>query len=728
MVSVNDAVEAKTLTKVAGYELPKNVAEWNEEILDQFIEQVNYLPKEFGIDISVKSVDENEGYAKGSIVVSYQEKQINFPIIVKEYELSPFDVFVYKDKGNTKFVSANFDSVKKVLVSTKIGEIENKNKNGQYPGIKRPGSILPKESVDVNDLMNSSEYPEFSKMSGWPLYADTEEMNKLAVQMKAETDVRSSFVDNTGDLVHNIIELNKNHKRTIGDDHKDGILDLKNVIKTKRVVTILDSQLFDVNSLKPVEAPSVCELRLYQYPTMEDYIESGDTMAGRFLATTNGKTVSGIVIDYKDSYDLKNDSIGCEPAICGGDDLADKKRIRNRREQVFISLDGKYYCRYNDYEKTGIGFYSSSIIGQDGAIEKAVQILRDKTNDNFTNINSDNKNDGSDKLFTPVPEREDGKKEYNNYASCGGPYGNLFVIYGAKNAYECTSFGGRFKKYHVNDVNVFVSSEDAIIPANVAGMQRVRHVKDPVYKMVLGKVKNIYLVPESALIINSGFMQSLNSGDIMRPSKPICQTYEEAAINKVAVFVNNGTYTIAGEPFKPLQKIAKIDGTGLNTQQTITSLNIMGVDTDTAKTAMKIALNRAADDDVADNTVTIWGVRGDYVNTDVMNGIEKQARVKNIIKQVCSKIRVNLIKEASALDDPEAVDVVLSLNFINEDSLNGYIENIRKMQNVSEDLAELLIASRMGLKDIDESSVKKAMDGLNKVIIDLEGVKLAVEG
>jgi len=121
-------------------------------------------------------------------------------------------------------------------------------------------------------------------------------------------------------------------------------------------------------------------------------------------------------------------------------------------------------------------------------------------------------------------------------------------------------------------------------------------------------------------------------------------------------------------------------------------------------------------------------VRGDYVNTDVMNGIEKQARVKNIIKQVCSKIRVNLIKEASALDDPEAVDVVLSLNFINEDSLNGYIENIRKMQNVSEDLAELLIASRMGLKDIDESSVKKAMDGLNKVIIDLEGVKLAVEG
>jgi len=728
MVTVHDAVNPPTLTKVANYELPNNVAEWNEEILDQFIEQVNYLPKEFGVDISVKSVDENEGYAKGSIIVSYQGRQINFPIIVKDYQLSPFDVFVYKEKGENKFVSANLDNIKKVLSSTKIGKVENKIKGGQYPGIKRPGGILPKETIDINDLMNSYDYPEFSKMSGWPLYADTEAMEKLAIQMESDADVGESFVDNTGDLIGNIIELNKNKKRIISDDHKEGILDLKNVVKAKRAVVVLDSQLFDVNSLKPVEAPSVCEVRLYQYPTMEDYIESGSTMAGRFLATMNGKAVPGIVIDYKDSYDLRNEPIGCVPSTCDDDATKDKKKVRNRRDQVFISLDGRYYCRYNDYEKTGIGFYGSSVLGQDGAMEKAIGILRDKTSDCFTNINRENKNDGSDKLFKPNEEREDGKKEYHGGVCCGGLYGNLFVIYGSKDAYECTSFGGRFRKYRVNDINVFVSAEDAVVPANVAGIQRVSDVKDPVYKMVLGKVRNIYLVPEGSLIINSGFMQSLNNGDIMKPDKPICQMYEDAAINKVALLIQDNAYTITGEPFEPLKKVAKINGTGLDTKQTITALNTMGVETEIAKTAMKVALNRATDDDVADKAVTIWGVCDDYINTGVVKELEKQARVKKILKQMCDEMRVDLVKEASALDDPEAVDVVLSLNFINEDSLRGYIDNLRTMKDVSNNLAELLIASRMGLKDIDESAVKKAMDGLNKVILNLESVKLAVEG
>ena len=729
MISVNDSVVQPSLNKVAGYELPKNVSEWNEEILDQFFEQVNYLPKEFGVEIVVKSVDENEGYAKGSIIISYQGKQVNFPVIVKDYELSPFDVFVYKDKDETKFMAANIDSIKKILSSVKIGTIENKIQGGQYPGIKRPGGILPKDSVNIHDLMNSYDYPEFSKMSGWPIYAREEDMNKLAVQMEADKNIGKSFVDNTGDLLGNIIELNKGNRRVIGDDHKDGILDLKNVVKAKRAITVLDSQLFDVNSLKPVEAPAVCELRLYQYPTMEDYIESGNSMAGRVLATMNGKAVSGIIIDYKDSYDLKNESIECTPAVqCDeSDDIKEKKKVRNRRDQVFISLDGKYYCRYNDYEKHGVGFYGSSILGQDGAMEKAVGILRDKTSDTFTNINRDNKNDGSDKLFRPVPEKEDGKKEHDSIGCCGGPYGNLFIIYGSKDAYECTSFGGRFRKYRVNDVNMFISGEDAIVPANVAGIQRVAAVKDPMYKMVLGKVNNIYLVPEGALMINSGFMKSLNSGDIMRPNRPICSIYEEQSINKVALFIRDGKYNIAGLPFEPLKKIAKINGEGLNTNQAVTALNIMGVNDDMAKTAMKVALNRASDAEVADNTVTIWGVRDDYINTDVINELEKISNVRNILKDLCKEMRINLVKEASSLDDPEAVDVVLSLNFVNEDSLKGYVDNLREMKKVSGKLAELLIASRMGLKDVDESAVKKAMEGLNKVILNLENVKMAID-
>lgn len=727
MVSIKDSVMSKSrFEKVANYELPKNVAEWNEEILDQFFEQVNYLPKELATDIVVKSVDENEGYAKGSVVVSFQERQINFPIIVKDYQLSPFDIFTYKDGEETKFSAATLNNIKKILSSKKVGTLENITGRGQYPGVKTPGGINPKTSIDVNDLMNTSDYPAFSKMSGWPLLARTEDFEKIAVQLEADTVSKDDFVDNTGDLFSNIVELNK-QKRVISNDHKEGILDLKNVVKAKRAITILDSQLFDVNLLQPITAPMVCELRLYEYPSMEDFIESGSSIASRALAAMNGKPLVGVVLDVRDSCDFANNECCQEPSYTNDLEDVKRKKLRNRRNQIFISLNGRYYCNYNDYDKHGIGFYGSKILSHKDAVQKAVNLLKTNTTDNFINIDKENRGDGSDKLFEQNKEMNQGIGRYR-YSYADSSYNEkLIVIYGAGNAYECVTFNNKFRRYKVNGAFVYVSDNEAIIPANVASVQKVAAVKDPVYKMVLGKATNIFLIPESSLIVNGGIMKSLNSSDIMRPSKPIQATFEEEAINKVALYVDNGRYHIIGDPFIPLQKIAGLNGDGMTTNQTVAALMTMGMANEHAKTAMKVALNKAADVEVTDKEVSIFGVRDDYINTGVVEDLEKAARVKSILHDICEDMRVNLIKEASALDDPEAVDVVLSLNFINEDSLSGYVENLREMKKISGKLAELLIASRMGLKDVDEGAVKKAMDGLNSVIESLEKVRMAIK-
>jgi hypothetical protein len=79
------------------------------------------------------------------------------------------------------------------------------------------------------------------------------------------------------------------------------------------------------------------------------------------------------------------------------------------------------------------------------------------------------------------------------------------------------------------------------------------------------------------------------------------------------------------------------------------------------------------------------------------------------------------------LTDPESVDVVLSLNFINEESLGNYIENIDKMKDVLEELCKLLVASRMGLSEIDETATKNAMTGLGEVVEGLENIKMSVK-
>jgi len=733
MVTVKESViNQLVFEKIGTYELPKNISEWDQEILDQFFEQINYLPKEFGTDVIVKNVDENEGYAKGSVAVWYQNKQINFPVIVKNFQLSPFDIFVYRDGDKTKYVAANLKNIKKVLMSEQLGTPKNKYPRGAFEAIKPVGGIYPKTPVSIQDVPDLAAYPHFAKMSGWPIKADKEAIEKLAVQMETDENVGKNFIDNTGDLVGNIIELNR-HNRIIGDDHKDGILDTYKVVKAKRAVTILDSQFIDVNQLKPMIAPTVCELRMYEYPSMEDFIESGKNMASRFLASTTGKPLSGIILDMTDSYDL-NQRFD-EPETCYPvDKNTEKKNERQRRNQIFISLDGKYYCKYDDYNRTGIGFYGSNVLTQEGALQKAIQYLAKRVTDDLINIDPENKNDGSDKNFLAVHKEmqqimDQGKKDDGYYGEVpSSRYGqNLLIIYGADDAFECLSFGRKFRKYRVNNSNVYVSREEAIIPANVASVQRVKTVLDPVYKMILGKVNKIFLIPEGSLVINASMMKCLNREDFLRPSKSIQKIYEDANINKVALYVKDGGYCIAGDPFEPLNKVAHLNGNPLTTDQTYKALAIMGMGHDDSAKAMKTALEKYANTDNKNKKVIIYGVNNDYIDTGVIKHLDKMAKIKQIIRDECSNLRINLIKEASVLDDPEAVDVVLSLNFINEDNLNGYIENVREMKKVSGDLAELLVASRMGLSTVDDGAVKKAMDGLETVIENLEEIKLAIE-
>jgi len=729
MITVNESViEKLSFEKVGAYELPKNISEWDQEILDQFFEQVNYLPKEFSTDVIVKSVDENEGYAKGSIAVWYQGKQINFPVIVNNFQLSPFDVFVHRDGDEAKYVTANLRNIKRVLSSEELGVPKRKYPKGSLEAIKTVGGIYPKTAVDVNDQPDLGVYPQFSKISSWSILAHKDDIEKLAVQMETDTDVGKNFVDNTGDLVGNIIELNR-HNRVVGDDHKEGILDTYKVVKAKQVVTVLDSQFIDVNTLKPMVAPIVCELRMYEYPSLEDFIESGKNMAGRFLATTNGKPIPGLILDTISSYDLNRRFDAPEPC-CPGDSEGDKKKQdRERRDQIFFSLDGKYYCKYDDYQRTGIGFYGSNVLTQDNAVQKAVQYLSKKTTDDFINTDPKNRNDGADKSFNlqlkPMEQGKGGGCE--DGICCESSCGDLFVIYGADDAFECLSFGNKFRKYKVNNSHVYVSRNEAIIPANVASVQRVSSVEDPVYKMILGKIDKIYIVPEGALFVNATMMKSLNRDDFLRPAKSIQKTFDDANINKVALYVKDGGYQLEGELFEPLKKVAHLGENSMSTDQTFKALSVMGMNRDDSSRAMKTALAKYANNEIKDKTVTIYGVNDDYIDTSVMASIEKRARIKQIIRDECLKMRIDLTKEASFLDDPEAVDVVLSLNFINEDSLSGYVENIREMKKVSGDLAELLVASRMGLKTIEEGAVKKAMDGLNTVIGNLEEIKMATE-
>lgn len=81
-----------------------------------------------------------------------------------------------------------------------------------------------------------------------------------------------------------------------------------------------------------------------------------------------------------------------------------------------------------------------------------------------------------------------------------------------------------------------------------------------------------------------------------------------------------------------------------------------------------------------------------------------------------------LLKEATAIDDPIAVDKILSLGFITPENVAVFASYIPEIETVIRRLAELLVATRLGLHSVDEGAVQRALIHLDKVIAGLKTV------
>lgn len=83
-------------------------------------------------------------------------------------------------------------------------------------------------------------------------------------------------------------------------------------------------------------------------------------------------------------------------------------------------------------------------------------------------------------------------------------------------------------------------------------------------------------------------------------------------------------------------------------------------------------------------------------------------------------LRVNLIKEASHLEESQVVDAALSLNFINSDNVNKFQNFIPLFEEAIKGLAQSLLASRLGMHEIPEQSTASAMYKMIEVVSGLK--------
>ena len=83
-------------------------------------------------------------------------------------------------------------------------------------------------------------------------------------------------------------------------------------------------------------------------------------------------------------------------------------------------------------------------------------------------------------------------------------------------------------------------------------------------------------------------------------------------------------------------------------------------------------------------------------------------------------LRGYLLKEAAMLEDPTAVDKILSVGFINPENVTIFASYVPEFEAVIRKLAELLVATRMGLNSVDEGALQRSMIHLDKVVAGLK--------
>lgn len=100
---------------------------------------------------------------------------------------------------------------------------------------------------------------------------------------------------------------------------------------------------------------------------------------------------------------------------------------------------------------------------------------------------------------------------------------------------------------------------------------------------------------------------------------------------------------------------------------------------------------------------------------------EATVRARAVVDGLSQLKQPILLKEAASFPDPTTVDTVLSLGFINPENVLTFVSYLPDLEDVQQKLCEVLLAVRLGLKAIPQSSIERAVRSLEETI---EGLKV----
>jgi len=227
----------------------------------------------------------------------------------------------------------------------------------------------------------------------------------------------------------------------------------------------------------------------------------------------------------------------------------------------------------------------------------------------------------------------------------------------------------------------------------------------------IAKVKDYYIVPRRFKFLHLDNFTELAEDAKTMSLKLASKKMSAAPIRVIHTGANQ--FALKGPDMTKMASMCKWDSSNLSASQAVFLLAGKKCPLVKAAEALRVAGSHIGE-------TSIHGLPATKYAGQVTENTVKIA--EDFVKTI-KNIRVNLIKEASSIEDSQVVDAALSLNFVNPDNIDKFIGFVPLFEQASKGLAQTLLASRLGITEIPEQATAGAMNKIMEVVKGLKRLK-----
>ena len=624
---------------------------WPIEILKVAYKSVPSL-KSYEADVELDRVDSARGYAVGKMLVypngmtkeaaSGRDKLVSLPLIVRDHELAPMDVFSYK---GSMYPMDEHDMQEIMTRTETFSRIADRD---QFVGTNLFGQLIP---PNTDHQYNAGSLMKHGSANLWKIAlenASPRDVDSFKSVLKDDHALRHAYATNAG-LRSYVEDAMGYQEKTASQKRADRLSTLKPSVVQ---LSFADGEYQIKTANHRCWSPQTEKLTRYEAQTylgdkFNDLLSQGHlTFVSDPIAESVYEKVASVA-----------DRVGVYEVWSGPNQMSGIV-IPSVRD-----LDGR---------ATDLQIFASS--AGHAVQEKVAGVLRNE-------------------LTLPDPE----PRGLGVFVDQSGVA--LEPVYVLNKVAHANEVGGKVSHYFCKRA----STGQEVRLLKVAGLYDVVN---------LGNSE--YAIPDTAKFV------ALPGSQIRISPPDVAQTFEhqKVASTSVTLRANDGTYWVNAGPFSGNEYNAQemefvLGGLGLSGKQARETIK-----TASAKGKVTIGKTREVLDETARGSEFLKTASASVQKfSRVMPKVEPTYKVAAVLTSPKAQ---ELWKQASISLPKESVDAILSLNFVTPENASAYLNYLPILEKTSSILAELVVASRLGMDDVRETAAINAMTQVNAVVKGLE--------